>query len=132
MIDLDRFMRETPDRRKPPVPPLENTAAKDTDRSYPRNERPPADQMTSQAVLPTPWQVEVLDTPYTRCSLPNLIGKTFTVLDVQDFATGKRYRVALGNGNPLWLPREVVKVTLSPRYREMAQQHEGRTNWNAW
>lgn len=144
MFDLERFMREGSVPKQPEKPTLTPPTAptfvkRDIGtRVYPLTEKTSAD--VPEHFPTTPWQVEVMDTAYTRSSIPALIGKVFPVLAIQETSTGNRYRIALNLGNTLWLPREVVKVSMAPRYKTLGQTsntetaatsaHQVNANWN--
>jgi hypothetical protein len=66
----------------------------------------------------TDFQLEVLDTEYTRRSLTYLIGKILEVKEVKEFADGTRYGVELHPGNRIWLPQAVVRISRKPNIRQ--------------
>jgi len=66
----------------------------------------------------TDFQLEVLDTDYTRRSLTYLIGKILEVKEVKEFADGTRYGVELHPGNRVWLPQAVVRISRKPNIRQ--------------
>ncbi len=55
-------------------------------------------------------KVQVLLTPYTQRSLPQIIGKTLEVLETRDTMSGRRYCVEICPGTQLWLPKDTVAV----------------------
>jgi len=138
MFDLERFMREDSVPKQPEKQPSPPPTFIKRERVYPRTEK--TSTVAPEPSPMTPWQVEVMDTAYTRCSLPALIGKVFPVLAIQETSTGNRYRIALSTGNTVWLPREVVKVSMASRYKTLGQTantetgatsaHQVNANWN--